>query len=375
MIQKLKRFVGFFLPIRKSIVFESNPEFSCNTLPVYHEMMRRGIAQDYQIYWLVEDKTKYQNDTSGVKYLNYSEKGFAIFKKIFILATSKALIFSNRFLTKYKKEQLVVNLTHGSPLKMVLGYYENDTCDYVITQSAYSNDAMSKMLNVPREKMIPLGYPRTDILGKRCDARGKLGLKSKYLMTWMPTFRKNKNSGIAYGDLNHLGVPLLHSAADFERINDALRNSDTILVIKLHPAEDTSAMQLNRYSNILFLSDGDLADKNTTAYELLSDSDALLTDYSSVYYDYLLLDRPIGLVIDDLEDYDKNIGFAYGEYKSFVKGDYIQTIDAFLSFIHDLSNGIDRQRNDRHWAIAQYCQYRDFDSTNRVVDFIFSKLS
>lgn len=48
--------------------------------------------------------------------------------------SAKALIFTNRFLTKYKKEQLVINLMHGSPLRKVEGYVENDTCDYVITE-------------------------------------------------------------------------------------------------------------------------------------------------------------------------------------------------------------------------------------------------
>lgn len=374
MNQQLKKFICSFLPLRKRIVFESNPEFSCNTLPVYQELMLRGIDQKYQIYWLVEDRNKYKNDTSGVKYLNYNAKGFGKFKWVYILSTSKALIFSNRFLNKYKKKQLVINLTHGSPLKTVHGYVENDTCDYVITQSAFFNQAMSEMLNVPIEKMVPLGYPRTDVLGTQSGTKARLGLIGKKVLTWMPTFRKNKNTGAEFGDLNHLGVPLLHSVRDFERLNEELQSSNTVLIIKLHPAEDTSYMQMNQYSNILFLSNEDLAAKGTTVYELLSDSDGLLTDYSSVYYDYLLLDRPIGLVVEDLENYGGRNGFVYGEYKDFVKGTYIQNIDDFVSFIQDLSNGVDRQQEDRHWAIAQYCQYRDFDSTGRVVDFILRNL-
>lgn len=190
----------------------------------------------------------------------------------------------------------------------------------------------------------------------------------------MPTFRKNKNTGVDFGDLNHLGVPLLHSQEDFERLNRELKSNGTVLVIKLHPAEDTSFMQLNRYSNILFLSDADLKKKRITSYALLADSDALLTDYSSVYYGYLLLDRPIGLVVEDLEAYGQRNGFAYGEYKDFVKGFSIQNMEQFLSFIRELDSGVDSQKEAWHWAIEQYCQYRDFDSTKRVVDFIFGKL-
>ena len=55
MKQFLKKVIPaiLYLPSKKSIVFESNPEFTCNSLPVYEEMVRRGIDKDYQIYWLV----------------------------------------------------------------------------------------------------------------------------------------------------------------------------------------------------------------------------------------------------------------------------------------------------------------------------------
>ena len=58
---EFKKLICKFMPLTKRIVFESNPEFSCNTLPVYQEMMRRRIDKEYEIYWLVEDKEKYKN--------------------------------------------------------------------------------------------------------------------------------------------------------------------------------------------------------------------------------------------------------------------------------------------------------------------------
>lgn len=375
MKQKLYYFICFFLPIKKRIVFESNPEFSCNTLPVFKEMMRRGIDKEYEIYWLVENKEKYVNDKSGVKYLNYCEKGIRILKTMYILATSKVLIFTNRFLTKYKKDQLVVNLMHGSPLKNPGDYVEFDTCDYVITQSAFFNRMVSDMLQVPIQKMIPLGYPRTDILGMRNDSLNALGInENQKVIVWMPTFRKNRNTGMEYGFLNSLGVPLLDSVEKFEQLNKRLQECYVLLIIKLHPAEDTTNMTLNDYSNIFFLSNGDLDDKDVTVYGLLAESDALITDYSSVYYDYLLKDKPIGLVIDDLEDYGRRNGFVYGEYKDFVKGTYIENLEDFFEFVYNIGHDLDPDREERQWAIERYCEHKDFRSTNRVVDFIMEKL-
>ena len=302
----IKKVVYPILPLRNRIVFESNPEFSCNALPVYMEMVKRGIRDKYEIYWLVEDKSKYKEDNSGNNYLNYKETGIGELKKKYILATSKALIFTNRFLTKCKKNQLVINLMHGSPLKRAPGYCENDTCDYVITESRFFNDVVSEELNVPVNKMVSLGYPRTDVLGGSYDSRPKLNISvQSKIIVWMPTFRKNKTSGFSYGSIRSLGVPLFDTLVDFEEVNDVLAQNNVQLIIKLHPAEDLSGLELHSYSNISFISDKELNEKGLTSYNLLADSDALITDYSSVYYDYLLVNKPIGLVVDNLEEFTK----------------------------------------------------------------------
>lgn len=371
----IKKVIYPILPLKNRIVFESNPEFSCNALPVYEEMVKRGIRDKYEIYWLVEDKNKYKEDNSGNNYLNYKETGIGELKKKYILATSKALIFTNRILTKCKKNQLVINLMHGSPVKKTPGYYENDTCDYVITESSYFNEAVSEGLNVPVTKMVSLGFPRTDILGRRHDSRSKLHIpENRKIIVWMPTFRKNKSSGVIYGQVKTLGVPLLEKAQDFEVVDQCLIDNNVVIIIKLHPAEDTSGMKRLSNSNIMFISDKDLEEVGLTAYKLLADSDALLTDYSSVYYDYLLVDKPIGLVTDNLEEFTEKIGFYYGDYKSFIKGTYIETINDLMSFVSDVGNGVDRDRDGRKWAIERYCQYKDFKSTYRVVDFIMRRI-
>lgn len=375
MKEKLKKIIYKLLPLKNRIVFESNPEFSCNALPVYEEMVKRGIRDKYEIYWLVEDKDKYKHDNSGNKYLNYVEHGFGELKKKYILATSKALIFTNRFQVKHKDEQLVVNLMHGSPVKKTPGYYENDTCDYVITEASIFIGAISKGLNVPINKIVSLGFPRTDVLGETYDSRLKLGIPEQCkIIVWMPTFRKNKNSGFMVGAETKSGIPLFDTIQCFEDINNVLADNKVLLIIKLHPVEDISRMDLHSYSNIMFISDKDLVDKGLTSYKLLADSDALLTDYSSVYYDYLLADKPIGLVTDNLDEFTEKIGFYYGAFKSFIKGTYIETIDEFKLFIRDIGNGIDRDIDGRKWAIERYCEYTDFNSTKRVVDFIMERI-
>lgn len=93
-----------------------------------------------------------------------------------------------------------------------------------------------------------------------------------------------------------------------------------------------------------------------------------------MYYDYLLVDRPIGLIIDDIEKFEKKSKFAYGRYTDFVKGTYINNLDDFEQFIISLKIGSDPYSEERKIAMNQYCQYKDFKSTQRVCDFIEKKL-
>lgn len=372
--EKLIRFACSFLPLKNRIIFESNPEFSCNTLPVYEEMVRRNIRDKYEIYWLVEDKNAYSEDKSGNKYINYSEKGIKRIFKEYIIATSRVLIFSNRMLRKRKSNQISFYLMHGSPLKKTPGYY-NDTCDYVITEAEIFNLVVSSGLKVPLNRMVPLGFPRNDVFNNSYESCLKLGIpNNRKLIVWMPTFRKNKNSGFSYGEITKLGVPLINSVLQFKKINSVLQKENIHLLIKLHPAEDLRNIKINNYSNILFVSDKELNMCGLTSYKILADSDALLTDYSSVYYDYLLLNKPIGLVIDNLEEISSKIGFYYGDYKSFVKGVYIENLDSFYDFIKEIGEGIDSDINNRNWARDRYCQYCDYESTRRVVDFIINEI-
>lgn len=111
----------------------------------------------------------------------------------------------------------------------------------------------------------------------------------------------------------------------------------------------------------------------TTVYELLAEADGLLTDYSSVYYDYLLTKKPIGLVIDDIADYESSRGLALDDYKEYIRGCYIYTLDDLCSFLERFARDIDLEYDDRMYAYENYCDFHDFKSTEWVVDFIMKK--
>lgn len=365
-------------PLCRRIVFESNPEMSGNVGAVYNELLKRGINKKYKLVWRVENKEKYKDfNASNVSFIDYEPKSIGEkIRWIFYRWTSKALIFENRFSEKKWKNQLAINLMHGMPIKANRDYVEHDTCDYIVSSGEGLNGILAREMDIPLKRFVTLGYPRTDVLGEKWGSLKKLGIDGfKKVIVWMPTFRKHatwethQHEGTQYPS----GVPLLTESESFVKLNEHLRENGCLLVIKLHPAQDTSDLSEKPESNIMFLSDKTMQEKGTAVYELLAESDALLTDYSSVYYDYLLTDKPIGLVIDDIEEYAANRGLAF-EYKDYIKGDYICTLEALMDFTDCVRDNRDPAEAERLWAKGKWCDYTDFKSTQRVADFILEKL-
>ncbi len=100
---------------------------------------------------------------------------------------------------------------------------------------------------------------------------------------------------------------------DVEKLNTELKKRHQYLIVKLHPYEmRLFANFKSSYSNISFMNNDYLFDHNYDLYELLGDTDFLMTDFSSIYFDYLHLNKPIVFVTNFLEQYEKNARITNG---------------------------------------------------------------
>ena len=105
-------------------------------------------------------------------------------------------------------------------------------------------------------------------------------------------------------------------------------------------------------------------------YQVLSLSDALITDYSSVYYDYLLTGNPVGLTIEDLDEYKETFTLAF-DYKENIKGNYIYNIDELVSFIQSVSLG--NQLEDLLVTKEKYHEDIGKSSCERIYEYLKNK--
>lgn len=374
-VKSIAKYILNKLPMRNIIVFESNPELACNTYPVYKELERRGFNNKYKFIWMVEDKKKYKS-TGKLSYMNYEPKNFVeLVQRIYVFKKARALIYSNRFLGKHSEKQLSLYLTHGTLVKKLGTYQIHNSCDYCVSQVAELDHFLAKELDLDKDKIVVLGSPRTDELNIKNNCLKDMGFDEyDKCILWMPTFRKHNVSQKVDGEIFGLGIPLILDEVQLNDLNAYLNSKNILLIVKVHPAQDMSVIKLVQKSNIRLINDNDINKYGYSLYSFMGQVDACLSDYSSVYYDFLLTSKPIGLVIDDLHTYSENRGIIFEDYKENIKGFYIEVLDDLYTYIEEISQGIDSTKEMREEARERFCSFTDFKSTERVCNFIEEKL-
>lgn len=319
---------------------------------------------NYKIICLADSTMKYQlRSNVKIKKCNYVNAIIAIM-------TSKVMIDSSYHTIKMKptKKQLFLQCWHGSPLKYM---YPSDGINNSIYYSKLYYAAkifkehMQQYFRAENDKMFCGGSPRNDYLFSETELPEIFQFSGKSVI-WMPTFRH----GIGRSE-SDIDIPVINEG-NVEALNQRLEKLNIRLYIKAHRLQMNGFQNLinNNHQNIILLSDVDLKNSNIPLYAFLSHMDALLTDYSSVYYDYLLLDRPIGFVIDDFEQYKKNRGFAFDAPLELMPGDKIYSINELLVFFDNLASGIDKYSSDRHRVNSICNTFTDANNCKRCVDLM-----
>ncbi len=371
-IKSVIKIMAIFVPTKDYIVFESIPDLSDNTFPVFCEMLSRNLHEKYKFIWLVSDKTKQFPPYPNTVFLDVTSLKNRI-KFTWYSLQAKCNISGNRFLISYSKKQKSFFLAHGTAIKSVRSYYTLPSdIDYVIVASEDSKRMMAYEMNCDINKCVALGYPRNDALQtSSLDLCAYFNGSYSKIVVWYPTFRQHKSSSNLTNSQHAL--PIIHDIDKAARLNEIAKQHNILIVVKPHFAQDVSYIVNNNLSNIRIIDDSFFVDNGITSYEFVGSCDSLITDYSSIYYDYLLCDKPIALVWEDIEEYKKNPGFAIDPNVYLGPTHKIYTVEDFENYITKLANNIDEHKEDR----ARINTWANFsnkpDNTKRVVDFIIDK--
>lgn len=363
------------LPLRDTILFESSPDFSCNTYPAFLQL--RKELPNYKLVWYVSGDADVPEGVDDFFVYNSS----ALMQRLkakYYLHTAKAFVFSNREISKMRKEQVHLFLCHGSKTKKTRGLYEPGAgVDYINVQSHFFDDIVTYEYNCEKEKLVYLGYPRCDsffsVTPETVKQKLQLAPGSRYFV-WLPTYRKHKNplvSGMDAGTYSQMGMPLVYDREALSELDRFLGERNLVIFFKPHPAQDIRGLVNGETRNIRVVQDKDLTAIGVPLYDLLAGSDGLITDYSSVFFDYLLADKPIVTTTDDMEEWKKMTGFAF-DLDAFLDEatTRVSTLEEFMAFFEKEDDKAEGRKRIRELTNT----YLDGDSAKRVAAFIREKI-
>lgn len=355
------------------VFFEDLNGIKDNHYVLFNYLILTQRASKYKIIYFTKDKKI--SAQFGNKAIVISNTLTATYHYL----TSRVVFFaygSNRFQCRPTKKQYVVNLWHGMPLKKVglltgerTPYPQEKCYTHFLISSSFFTDVMINSFNCKKEQLKVLGYPRNDLLFQPI-TNSKLveitGGTFKRVIAFLPTFRNSNNLGIK---AHSIEFPLLNQENIIE-FNEYLKKENVCMIIKLHHAQATMKLASMQLSNIKFLTNDSLEKYGISLYSLLGSVDALISDYSSVYIDYLIIDKPIGFILDDLEDYRKTRGFNFEPIEEYLPGRHIYDLKDLVMFIDDVSNNSDQFADARRSICSLFNEFKDNHNCERVLEMV-----
>jgi CDP-glycerol glycerophosphotransferase len=198
----------------------------------------------------------------------------------------------------------------------------------LVVTPPFFEEIFASAFRLRKDRVVVAGYPRNDaLLGKfnylpKSSIRRELdGLRAqgKKLLFYLPTFRDT-------------GTTTLNSV-EIKRFEAFLEARNCVLVAKLHDRDRNLRSILQNRKNILLLP------QFSDVYEIFALGDLLITDYSSVFFDFLLVDKPIVFFAYDLQKYQTADRALYFDYSNFVPGPIAVTFEKLLGFVQMFLDG------------------------------------
>lgn len=355
-----------------------------NPYAIFLHLLDDPAFKDFTHVWCIADLedgdplVKRYADRPNVRFVQCHSSEY-----LKVLASAKYLVNNVTFPPYFakRKGQVYVNTWHGTPLK-AMGYEQTGgnvesantvrnflASDYLIS----ANPIMTRMYlksykleEIFSGAVIEEGYPRNDLLftTPRSEIVEKLALygievdPGKQVILYAPTWRQGTRSKAVVN-----GEELLAMKRGLE---DALDPEKYQVLIKPHQFVYNALKDEEAYRGLLVPSTLD-------ANEVMSIVDILISDYSSIFLDYLATGRPVLFFMNDAENYAEARGLAYTLDE--LPGPYTQSIGELVGFIGDIDAVTEKYR-DRYQRIAsEVTGHDDGHVTSRVVSEIFSDVA
>lgn len=349
------------LPLsNKKVFFESmsNRSFNDNPKAIYEELARRDLG--YKLIWALKKKNVDVGPAGTVA-------PFPSFRYWYHLATARWIVSNmNQYKVVKRKGQIMVQTMHGIPLKHMgltvakrqvriaeQKRLSQEYWDYFVSPCRYMTDIVRGESYLFEGEVLEVGYPRNDFIVNNADnddirakVREELGVPDgKKIILYAPTWRTKKRFDLKL---------------DLERCREAL-GDDWVIVLRAHYLE-SKYVKKKIYDD--FVINGHAY---ANANELAIAADALITDYSSIMFDFALLERPIVLFCWDYERYVERSRGTYFDLRDDYPTLIAETTEEVLSKLGDPDSVMSEVRAMK----ARFGEFDDGHASERTVDALW----
>ncbi|WP_418361422.1 bifunctional glycosyltransferase/CDP-glycerol:glycerophosphate glycerophosphotransferase [Streptomyces gilvosporeus] len=371
------------LPVRKGlVVFESHlgKQYSDSPRAIYEEMRRQGV--EFEAVWAYAGKKPegFPKDATLVQRWGW--------QYLRALAQAEFWVDNQGFPLKLTKrpKTTYIQTWHGSALKR-MGFDETrlkmqtreekaayqealDRFDHFLIRSEHDVRTLARAFRLRPEVLLRAGYPRNDALvaARRAEEGGaprergplakELGIPAdKTVLMYAPTFRANANGSVR-------GFELPFDVEEFaRRFGDRfvlLMRSHYLNHVVLPPSVRGRVIDVTGHHDVT---------------QLMQLADGLITDYSSVMFDYALLDRPILFFAYDYDEYVNEARGTYFDLKEKAPGPFLRTPGELFEAIEGFKAADAEHRDARRQFAAEFGEYDQGDAARQIVDRFFGGTS
>lgn len=361
-------------PLREAVFYDCfyGRQYSDSPRAVYERLVERDLPLEH--YWSVQNRQF--EVPAPAKSVTYGSRAWYE-----ALGTSKYIVTNTHLPNWFQRRegQIVVQTWHGTPLKKIaFDVPDLKTADpdylkkialeipnwsYLVSPNEFCTEQLPKAFAYDGP-VLETGYPRNDVFYRddtealRSRLVKLLGLPAdKKLVLYAPTWRDNEFYG--------RGRYKFTSPFDFDAAKRDL-GDEYVMLVRRHPnivdpvpgAGEGFVWDVSLYPDVA---------------ELLAVSDALITDYSSLMFDFANTGRPMLFYAYDLDDYRDNLRGFYFDFESTVPGPILTTTEATVEALRDLP-AVAAEYAERYGEFQRrFCGPEDGNASDRLIDEVFGK--
>lgn len=358
------------IPPGRHAVVSGSPDDEGNSVEVV-----RALAGRVRVYWLVE------NDPAPLKWLICdAADGWRVtcirkdtIRAQWLYVTARYVFFTHGLYGSPQppETKTYVNLWHGDGPKRRSGFAVVRST-VVVSGTLLWGSMRARSFGLDERAVLSTGNPRIDQLARPAadDGLSSLGIDpSMPLVMWLPTYRETQYRGNRLGPVRDWSDTEMLSTSMAVRtmlvmLAEEARTAGVTMVVKPHHLDADEFPD----TGIRVVTSAELREAHVTLYQLLARAHGLITDYSSVWTDFLAMDKPIAFYCPDLDEYVANRGLNVDDYASMLPGPMLENREDFRTFIRDCLHEPASSKARRARSIALIGAETRPNASNRLLD-------